>query len=346
MENADGTDEEKPIGEPQAPALGEASVKYLDDRAFDSFKRQTDLEESIWRSMPLFTGGLLAGGAIVANAADGLPTFKFGLFEMSSFILIFMAVIAFCIAFWWLWQVVRPRYFDYPADDEAISQYALGVMNFHFGQGLKDKALDDEVARELRLYMAGTFAMAAKSTFSNNQIRLSARSQVLIFLLSGFLLAFACEAIIFGHRLIFEAEVSGATISGTQAPHNEQRSCRAETRAAYTASDAGNSRWGMANEINNSTSNSEQVNGRRRQADQRVRSATHASGSAGSASHATSDENRAGQYSESRREGRPEAEREVASRPLPDRAALSQAYYTCPEKGEMEPSASIPSPMP
>lgn len=175
----------------------------------ESFKRQIDLEESIWRSVPLFTGGLIAAGAIVTGTARALPEFKCDIYHVFAYAFLALAVIAFSVSFWWLWQVVKPREFDYPADDEAISRYALDMTAYHRSQRLSGDSLDNEVVRELHSYMATTFATAAKSTFGNNQSRLSARGQVLIFLLSGFMLAFASDATIFGHQLLFGAELAG-----------------------------------------------------------------------------------------------------------------------------------------
>lgn len=285
---ADGSSDEA-----TAPILGPNAAKYLDDRAAESFKRQTDLEESIWRSLPLVTGGLLAAGAVVATAANALPPFAWRFYPLAAFATLALATIAFSIAFWWLWQVVKPRDFDYPADDEAISRYASDMMNFHAGQGLEKQALDDEVTRELRLYMASTFAVAAKSTLSNNQIRLSARSQVLVFLLSGFLLAFACYALIFGHRLIHGTEADGATTNGAQAASLEQESRRPEAGAALAPSHASDPRRGMVDKIHHSTSNSEQVNGGREKAvKRRAEPATHSGGSTGGSPYAEIDQTR------------------------------------------------------
>lgn len=223
-----------------SPAMGPDTAKYLDDRAADSFKRQTDLEESIWRSLPLFTGGLLAAGAIITSTARVLPTPGWAFYPIVAYALLAVALAAFLVAFWWLWQVVRPRDFDYPADDEQIADYAQAMIVFHASQGTEGEALDKEISREMRLYMAGTFAAAAKSTFSNNQSRLSARGQVLIFLLVGFLLAFACDVIIFGHRLVFPVDRIEAPSDGitTERAKLVERGVYSQGQPAGSAADA------------------------------------------------------------------------------------------------------------
>jgi hypothetical protein len=44
METTDAADEPKDSVKDPSPSLGDVSVKYLDDRAAESFKSQTDLE--------------------------------------------------------------------------------------------------------------------------------------------------------------------------------------------------------------------------------------------------------------------------------------------------------------
>ncbi|WP_140847313.1 hypothetical protein [Sphingomonas glacialis] len=255
-------------------AIGDATAKYLDDRAAESFKRQTDLEESVWRSLPLFTGGLIAAGAIISSTAKALPPFGMDLYRCLAYGALLLATGTFAVAFWWLWQVVRPREFDYPADDELIAAYANDMLAFHAGSGLTGETLDATVARELRLYMANTFAIAAKSTFANNQRRLSARGQVLVFLLSGFLLAFVCDAIIYGHRLIFSVDPIGASNDGAST-HLRTANPRITptSEPAVAAANAGNPGRRLADKEFDCPASQGQINGRRRQADQRGRRA-------------------------------------------------------------------------
>lgn len=49
--------------------IGPETARFLDEKALESFKRQADLEESIWRSLPLFSGGLIAAGADLVLAS-------------------------------------------------------------------------------------------------------------------------------------------------------------------------------------------------------------------------------------------------------------------------------------
>lgn len=296
MNDGDPTAAEPPPPAAAAPAaFGSTTAKYLDDRAAESFKRQTELEESVWRSLPLFTGGLLAAGAIVTSTARALPPFKGSFYQWVAYSLLALALVAFSIAFWWLWQVVKPRDFDYPPLDEEVSSYAAAVVAYHEGQGLAGEPLDEEVTRELRIYMADAFASAAKSTFRNNQSRLSARSQVLIFLLSGFLLAFVCDATIFGHRLFFEPTI-GARDHARQGPQPHGREGFQPGKACTTVptGDAGDPRRGLVDQNQHRSAGPEQVDGGHGKADKRGRrSTTYASGKADPTAVAAPSENRA-----------------------------------------------------
>jgi hypothetical protein len=49
--------------------LGTGTTEYLASVSADSFKRQIDLEESIWRSLPFFAAAFAFVAALVARAA-------------------------------------------------------------------------------------------------------------------------------------------------------------------------------------------------------------------------------------------------------------------------------------
>lgn len=245
-----------------AIALGPDTAKYLDDKAAESFKRQADLEESIWRSIPLFTGALIAGAALIATAAPTLPLISPQLFPIVSYGALAIAAMLFAASFWWLWQVVKPREYDYPADDAAIAAYSHEMTAFRANEGFSGDALDKQVLQDLRAYMTEILGKAAKSTFVNNQERLSARSQVLVLLLWAFVITFAAEATIYGRHLL-TGSLEGS--KHKDATGNASKSASAAGRKAGTshaAANAGNKGRGVANKIEHSGTGERKAEGK------------------------------------------------------------------------------------
>ncbi len=201
-----------------AVELGTETSKFLDEKSFESFKRQTDLEESIWRSLPLFSGGLIAAGAIISSIANVLPPLAWSVFAMLAYASVATATGLFGVSIWWLWQLIKPREFDYLPDDALVSNYAESLTQFYKGQGLSGDALDKSVASELRAYIRAAYIDAAKSTFGHNQERLSARSQVTVFLLWGFVLALAADGLETGHRLLYAMPETKVVSHGNKTP--------------------------------------------------------------------------------------------------------------------------------
>jgi len=235
---------------PLSVKLGPDTAKYLDDKTAESFKRQADLEESIWRSLPLFTGALIAAAAMISKAASSMPHFVKEPYSVIVHVGLALSMIAFGVAFWWLWQTVRPREYDFPADDAALSAFASGLAHFHADFGMADKELDAQVLSDLRSFQTETVAKAAKSAFNHNQARLSARSQVLVWLLWGFVLSFMVEATIFGHDVVYGGQEGSEQTHGVQAPsvHSSPSNAgpAAPSRAPLAAPNAGHQGRGVA----------------------------------------------------------------------------------------------------
>jgi hypothetical protein len=198
--------------------IGSDTAKFLDEKALESFKRQTDLEESIWRSLPLVSGGLIGAGAITGSIANSRPQPSTSPFALLTYGCVSVAVALFGASIWWLWQVIKPREFEYLPDDALVADYAERLSQFHSERGLSVDVFDNAVAAGLRSFMRDAYVKSAKSTFDHNQERLSARSQVIFFLLWGFVLAFAADGLVTGHRLLYGKPETEAVTNGNKTP--------------------------------------------------------------------------------------------------------------------------------
>lgn len=190
-----------PASDEQPPAgieLGVDTVKYLGDLASESFKRQLELDESVWRSLPFFAATYAFVAAIVGRAAADVPPWENGLSARLALVMLIGAVCSLAWALRWFWVVLRPRQYEYPAPDHQVKQYAEDVWNFYADSGVEDaKSLDEKTLMELRLFMIDQYGSASATNLRHNAEKLKARTKVLLFMLLGFALAFSCESTIF-----------------------------------------------------------------------------------------------------------------------------------------------------
>ena len=174
-----------------------ATIEYVSQLASESFKRQVDLDESVWRSLPFIAATFAFVAAIVGRAASDAPPFAWHPLSLASNITLLGAVLSLAWTLRWFYVVLRGREYQYPADDAQVRRYAEEMTSYHSALGLEGDDLDAKVVAEMRLFMIDQYGSAARTNRRLNVVRFEARGKVLLFILIGFVLAFVCEALIF-----------------------------------------------------------------------------------------------------------------------------------------------------
>lgn len=188
--------------------LGDDTIKYLGDLASESYKRQAELDESVWRSLPFFAATFAFVATIIGRSASDVPAFAWAWYPAVPTALLALSVGSLAWALRWFWVVLKPREYEYPAPDADIRQYAQGTAEFHAASGLSIARSDAATLRDMRLFMIDQYGAAAATNLSHNAVKLKARPKVLLFMLLGFVLAFACEATIFVHTHLAAAKLA------------------------------------------------------------------------------------------------------------------------------------------
>lgn len=175
--------------------MGTKTDEYLASLLADSFKREVDSDEAVWRSLPFF--GAMLGLAIallpqIYRSAVGTAGLGW---TIPIYALLAVSILLFAIAAGWFWAVIRPRKYRYPPPDLSILEYTQALRAFYRAEG-NDEDQDEKVRDELRAFVLHEFAHTTTHNRRNNNAKLRARSQVLLFAMAGFLVAFACEATI------------------------------------------------------------------------------------------------------------------------------------------------------
>jgi len=177
----------------QPTELSGKSLDYLDEIFRDSFKREEESNESVWRSLPFFAAAVALAVNSLGRAAEDRPGWLDGIFAFSANLLFWLSVAAFAWTLRWFWELLRPRRYQYPPDNREIWIYAEDTRQFHVGQGRTGNALDDEVTQDLMAMMARQYGDAACTNMAHNRAKFQARSQLLLFILLGFFLVMVSE---------------------------------------------------------------------------------------------------------------------------------------------------------
>lgn len=116
----------------------------------------------------------------------------------------------------WFWDLLKPRQYEYPADDAEVWKYAEEITHYHSSLGLKGIKLEQEAVLELKTLVAKQFGDAARTNLTNNAAKLKARSQLLLFILIGFVLVIAAEGITYVSELTTDQRGSIANVEHSQ----------------------------------------------------------------------------------------------------------------------------------
>ena len=182
-----------------APPLDSEAIAWLYELANSNFKAQTDLDESVWRSMS-FVAALFA--LSVAVFRDVKPQLNFSAIwpDWIAGSLYVVGIACFVAAFGFLVWIVWEREFLHPAKDAEVKHYAVELTEWHRAKAKSRTGTGAKVVDELRLFMIDLLVNANDTNLRLIRGRLVGRSRAILLMLAGF--AFICmsEAIMYASR--------------------------------------------------------------------------------------------------------------------------------------------------
>jgi hypothetical protein len=170
--------------------------KQLFDIVSGTYKEQSDLDESVWRAMP-FIAALFGIAVTVLRFVEPHFDFNGSAFGILSSLFYVVAIIAFILAFFFFWEAVRPRNFEYPSASIEIRDHVEALTVWHYEAGTADDKIDDQVVNDLRIFMIDQLSAANATNLELVRKRLSARSRTILLMLVGFAFVTASEMTIF-----------------------------------------------------------------------------------------------------------------------------------------------------
>lgn len=184
----------------QESSLGPETVKWLYDLANANFKAQSDLDESVWRSMS-FVAALFALSVAVFRGVQPHLNLVGSWQEWLAATFYLSGISCFCASLIILTWIVWGREFLHPARDGDVRRYAAELTHWHRSQKAKPDAVDGKVVEDLQLFMVDLLVKANDRNLRLISRRLAGRSRSIIGMLAGFALLCASEATIFMSKL-------------------------------------------------------------------------------------------------------------------------------------------------
>jgi hypothetical protein len=176
--------------------MGLKTDEYLSSLFADSFKREVDADEAVWRSLPFFAAILGLAVAVLPSIYRSASAVTIPAWQMAVYGLLALSMLCFVTSGCWLWAVIKLRPYRYPPTDAKVLEYAAELQTFHASRKLSVEKRDDSVRDELREFMLREFALATTTNRRNNAAKARARSHVLLWIFAGFVFAFVAEATI------------------------------------------------------------------------------------------------------------------------------------------------------
>jgi hypothetical protein len=176
--------------------LDPETTEWLYESANATFKSQSDLDESVWRSMS-FVAALFALSVAVFREIPPHFSFHGPWPETVASTFYTLGITCFGGAFIYLVWIVWEREFLHPAKDDEVKRYATELTQWYRNQPKPRKDIGTKVVGDMQLFMVDLLAKANDRNLNLIRSRLIGRSRVILFLLFGFAFICASEATMF-----------------------------------------------------------------------------------------------------------------------------------------------------
>jgi len=173
--------------------------EYLNELFQRAFDREVAQEEKVFNSLSFFVAAMALTINVLGYIATKVPPFRLSAYSLTVYALTILAAFLMAPVMWSLFDGVRQRVYRLPPKETDTLDWADGLRSYHFGSGLRDKALDDAVVEDLRREMLQELALSVVQNRTQNAERTAARTAGISLMVAQLALAFSIVAIIFVH---------------------------------------------------------------------------------------------------------------------------------------------------
>ena len=217
--------------------------EYLERIFSDAYKRESDQDENVARSLPFFAAALTLLATTLGLVRPAIPPFEVAAYPLVAYAALLGIGITVVLVLCFLLVAVRPRRFAYLASEAELRRYADDLRSFYQHAEAGAEAIDDAVVADVRKLLLDQYAAAAMQNRANNMARMLARTRATTALVIALFCAFALIGAILMQEIAAkgnggdeggqQGDRRGATVGG-----DPRQGDRSDPPQAGTAADA------------------------------------------------------------------------------------------------------------
>lgn len=207
--------------------------EYLEKLFGDSFKRESEQDENVARSLPFVAAALTLLVTALNLVGQHLPPFELSIYSLALHALTLAAGVSVAGVLWLLLEAVRPRSYQYPPSETELLAWVGELETYYSTQGITGESLDLAIVADVRSRMVEEWATASVHNRINNAKKLGARAQALSLLSAALAFVFAAAAIMFVFERVARPQSPVSANNGQTT--NSKTAGSAASAAAQTA---------------------------------------------------------------------------------------------------------------
>jgi hypothetical protein len=172
--------------------------EWLERHFVDAYKREGDQDEAVWRTLPFFGAAIVFSAALLGQVGVSLPTLigPLNVISYLEYTLFGAAVLAFVVAFVFVWRAIRIRPYKAPPKETEILEFARSAETYFASSGSEADARVKTVATA-RANFIKNLAEAVTTNRGWNEKRLRYRSRAATAFMAAWTAGFVLAAILF-----------------------------------------------------------------------------------------------------------------------------------------------------
>jgi len=205
---------------------------YLEKLARESFDREIDQDETMWRALPVFAAGIGLLVNILGRTASELSGLPVSAFAIAAYGLLTLAAVLLAICGFHIAKAAQMHLYRRPPYEVDTCIWAEKLREHHTKVGMSGTALEATVLHELKAHVLSEFAEAATQNRKINYQRAEGRGRGMRFFILSSAATFILSAVILIHNAVLPLLTAlGEPLGPTAAASSAQSSGRALRRA-------------------------------------------------------------------------------------------------------------------
>jgi len=176
--------------------------EYLEKIAAESYAREIDQEENVYRTLPFAAAVLAIIFAFMAAIRSDLPTGLNDRFSILVWTMLILFWVVIAVALGFLWAAIAAEPLLYLSPPSELREYMTDLRDYYTRSGTPPNQIEPQVVEDMRALVIEQYAYGVTHNQRINARRLRARSRAFLSLIAALLVALEAVVFIFGHKLV------------------------------------------------------------------------------------------------------------------------------------------------